>query len=640
MDQMEKKKKLLCLLFSYLSTIAFQMNLLETNIPGSFLAAYLKSFSTFSVLHFMLFLSLAVLYSFLFKQILSQIKVTGRDILYAGATGIFFALCIVIGTSIRGAESIYPLLCSPLQILKTATACIGYALLFGTIALSLFPAFQTGRICPTQTQSPLCRHKLFRFLDAHPFGATVLILCVAFLPYIVLSYPAFLMGDSQSIIPQGFNLSDAQSQYGQAKLLVLLDENVQLNGHHPIAYTLFVHGCLELGRAVFHSYNVGIFLVAMLQFFYMAIVVASMIQCLSELHVDLRIRIAVLAYFCFAPRVKSYVFLITKDVIYAYTVLFLIIQIIRVTYLPNEHRKWVKYSIYVLSLMVPFFRNEGKYVLLVWFAFLVLKMKKNRKLFAKALLLSMFAITLLNQVVMPYFKITPGSIREMLSLPFQQTARYVHYHPEEVTDRERDAIDRILGYEYLGDRYEPELSDPVKNSFNAHASKEDLKDYFAVWFEMFKKQPLLYLDATLENYYYFFFPDTASVDSYSYTWSETCMEVTNNLASSVGLDIHYPAIFHRARLLYESVRDTLFELPIINVFNRAATYIWLLLFLAAVLLWKKDVCTLFISIIPLLASLGVSLLGPCNGTYFRYVFIFTVVLPFALIIALCNFKQT
>lgn len=635
MDQMEKKTKPLCLLFSYLSTIAFQMNLLETNIPGSFLAAYLKSFSTFSVLHFMLFLSLVVLYSFLFKQILSQIKVTGRDILYAGATGIFFALCIVIGTSIRGAESIYPLLCSPLQILKTATACIGYALLFGTIALSLFPAFQTGRVCPTQTQSSLCKHKLFRFLDAHPFGATVLILCVAFLPYIVLSYPAFLMGDAESMIPQGYNLLD-----GQSKLLVLLDENVRLNGHHPIAYTLLIHGCLELGRAVFHSYNVGIFLVAMLQFFYMAIVVASMIQCLSELHVDLRIRIAVLAYFCFAPRVKSYVFLITKDVIYAYTVLFLIIQIIRVTYLPNEHRKCVKYSIYVLSLMVPFFRNEGKYILLVWFPLLIWKLKGNRKLFTKALLLSLATITLLNQVIMPYFKITPGSIREMLSVPFQQTARYVSLHPEEVTDSEREAIDQVLGYEWLGERYDPKLSDPVKNGFNPHATKEDLKNYFSVWYKMFKQRPFLYLDATLENYYLFFFPDTNPAFSYSYTWSEMCMETTNNTASSIGLDIHYPAIFHRARLLYESVRDTLFELPIINVFNRAATYIWLLLFLAAVLLWKKDVCTLFISIIPLLASLGVSLLGPCNGTYFRYVFIFTVVLPFALIIALCNFKQT
>lgn len=156
---------------------------------------------------------------------------------------------------------------------------------------------------------------------------------------------------------------------------------------------------------------------------------------------------------------------------------------------------------------------------------------------------------------------------------------------------------------------------------------------------MFKRRPLLYLDATLENYYLFFFPDTNPAFSYSYTWSGKCMANTNTICKAVGLDLHYPAALQNVRLRYESHRDTLSELPIVNVLNRSAPYVWLLLFLAIALLWKKDISLLFITVLPLLASLAVTLLGPCNGTYFRYVFLYAAVLPFVLVIVLCNLGQ-
>ncbi|MFQ9748440.1 MAG: hypothetical protein ACLRYY_05500 [Anaerobutyricum soehngenii] len=36
-----------------------------------------------------------------------------------------------------------------------------------------------------------------------------------------------------------------------------------------------------------------------------------------------------------------------------------------------------------------------------------------------------------------YYNIEPGGIQEALSLPFQQTARYVKEHEEEVTQEEK-----------------------------------------------------------------------------------------------------------------------------------------------------------------------------------------------------------
>ena len=90
-----------------------------------------------------------------------------------------------------------------------------------------------------------------------------------------------------------------------------------------------------------------------------------------------------------------------------------------------------------------------------------------------------------NNVLLPYFKIPNTSIREALSIPFQQTARYVKYHGDDVTEEERKIIDHILEYDTLAENYQPDLSDPVKNKYNKYTTREELKQYFKVWFKMF-----------------------------------------------------------------------------------------------------------------------------------------------------------
>ena len=76
----------------------------------------------------------------------------------------------------------------------------------------------------------------------------------------------------------------------------------------------------------------------------------------------------------------------------------------------------------------------------------------------------------------------------MLSIPFQQTARYVKTYNNEVTDKEKKAIDKILNYDTLASRYKVDISDPVKNEFNRYYKKEELNEYFRVWFKQFTKK--------------------------------------------------------------------------------------------------------------------------------------------------------
>ena len=211
-----------------------------------------------------------------------------------------------------------------------------------------------------------------------------------------------------------------------------------------------------------------------------------------------------------------------------------------------------------------------------------------------------------SKVILPYFKITPSSVRETLSIPFQQTARYVKEHENEVTNDEKKAIDKILGYDTLKDRYKEEIADPVKNEFNKYSTKEDLKNYFVVWFEMFKKHPLTYVEATINNTYGYFYPfSTKWYIYYKYT----------PIIKEHGIDYHYNNLTNLRTNL--SNYGNLFPyIPIIGLIVNIGFSNYLLIFMLFYLMYKKkykEMCYLFPSLVLTLVCIA----SPVN-TYFRY----------------------
>ncbi|MDE7201236.1 MAG: hypothetical protein K2O91_04835 [Lachnospiraceae bacterium] len=77
----------------------------------------------------------------------------------------------------------------------------------------------------------------------------------------------------------------------------------------------------------------------------------------------------------------------------------------------------------------------------------------------------------------------------MLSIPFQQTARYLLYASEDITEEEKAAVDAILPIDQIAAIYNPEISDAVKNQYRYNT--EGLKEYFKAWYSMFKKHPYI-----------------------------------------------------------------------------------------------------------------------------------------------------
>ena len=78
---------------------------------------------------------------------------------------------------------------------------------------------------------------------------------------------------------------------------------------------------------------------------------------------------------------------------------------------------------------------------------------------------------------------------------FQQTARYVKYHGEELTQYEYDTINLAIGMEDLAERYDPVFADPVKG-YTQKTDTIGYLTYFKVWISQGLKHPLTYWEAT------------------------------------------------------------------------------------------------------------------------------------------------
>ena len=102
---------------------------------------------------------------------------------------------------------------------------------------------------------------------------------------------------------------------------------------------------------------------------------------------------------------------------------------------------------------------------------------------------------------MKFTGIVPGGKREMLSIPFQMTARYVKEHPDDITEEESEVIDKMLYMETLAERYDPVSADPVKGfAFYEIHNTPDYLDYIRVWFRQGCRHPGSYVNAFFERF--------------------------------------------------------------------------------------------------------------------------------------------
>lgn len=493
-------------------------------------------------------------------------------------------------------------------------SAIGYFLIFSHLLKYIFKIFEKSFF-----KKNIKLRKIGLLFEKYPFITSLILILICWLIYVIAFYPAILTPDSSFQIRQFFGIWTKYNEYS-----VMIDNNILITNHHPIIHTLLLGSCLKIGHLLC-SDNFGLFLCSLIQIIFLSSVFSYSIKYLKKINISNRYRLIVLIIYALCPVFPMYAMTLVKDVIFAGFILLFITYLHKVII----HEK-INYAIYILILIGVFlFRNNGYHVLVFTFLLMFIFLCKRWKFILINLIFVVFCSLLYNKVVLPYFRITPGSIREVLSLPFQQMARYYKYYADEMTLKDLKTIDHILDISDLGKRYNPEISDPVKNKFNKFATNNDLTNYFKVWFKCFFKHPEVYLDATLNNTYGYFYPEKSSWYIY-YKFDKRIVQ--NNF------NYHYNHL-NGLRKLLSSMGHIFPNIPIIGLIVNIAINVWFLFIMLFYCLSKK----IYRNIVILLPAFGlvlVCILSPVN-CYFRYAlpYVFSMPIMFGLFIHLCQKKE-
>lgn len=138
----------------------------------------------------------------------------------------------------------------------------------------------------------------------------------------------------------------------------------------------------------------------------------------------------------------------------------------------------------------------------------------------------------------------------------------------------------------------------------------------------------------MNNLYGYFYPDGYTTKLYSYEESAEKMEKLNEDLEAFGTDFGYPETFRTLRNGLETLRETLFRLPVLSALNLSAFYIWLLLLWSFYCLRGRGQSRRDRLLItwPLLIVLLICMAGPAYGWYFRYMYSIVICLPAVILL--------
>ena len=521
---------------------------------------------------------------------------------------LLFAAFSVIGFCFAMDSTPERLYNSKMNLLKAAGAFCGYVLVFFAGLQGLFSSLakRRNKADGSPDGEP---HGYGGLLNRRPFQTAFLTLLLGYLPYMIASWPALFMGDCQTIIPQGFG-------------------NVPLTTHHPVPYTLFLCSVLRAGEALLNSWNAGAFAFAMMQtLFFFAVMAYSVQVLIRKAGCSWKWAVVLEVYYLVSPRISNCMFVITKDVWYAACLLLFGIALFCILQEGWSGKNTVQLALSTAGILV--FRKDGFYVLMLSFLVYLLFSRKLRKGMPVFLIAVLGLHLIFNQLIYPAAGIEKGSIKEMLSIPLQQTARCAKYLGDSLTEEEKDEILDLFYFdsiEEMGATYDPSLVDYIKFKFPEQVDGETLNRYLHLWAEMGMKYPATYLNAFINNYFEYVYPGCIFMQC-SYDWSETCFGRVNE---KTGSDFHYPEVLGSYRHGLETVRERVFETYPFRLINMPGMTTWFLLIWAFWLIYSRKTEHLMLAV-PLFVVMLICFASPCNGYYCRYQYPLLAYLPWAIL---------
>ncbi len=547
--------------------------------------------NAFGIIPFILMIVVAYFYYETNKK-----EIEKRAQKYSIIISALFSLTMIIGKSLMERSDMSLVIFDAFQILVSIIKLIGYGAIVYHLLMNLFYMLDNNAIHLQSENQEKCK------FDKHPVVYTMAMILILYIPYIIFFFPGSMNLDS---------LYQINQFYGTA----------EWNTQHPIISTIVYGTFMKIGTLLKNP-NLGLFIPNILQLIICITIISNMINYFYEITQNKKIRAGLILFFGFVPVWPINFYTEVKDIPFSIAILGMMFLLMK-SFLSKENLEKKDYILWALSLLVTlFFRHNGMHTIILCIPFIWLMIKNNKE--KKVLILiSIIAVVfsyITNMILMSCLHISKGSKKEVISVPLQQTASYVYFRNNELTQDEIETIDKIIEIDKVIENYDPETIDYVK-AYYKEPSTSELLEYFKVWFKMFFKHPDTYILATLNMNFGYIYPEWKEykdgIALYEITYSDTL--------DKNDLNLHYLDIFKNQRNTLEDLAYGTRSLPL-GIIYSCGTYFWLLL-IATIMLWYYGKKRELLPLIPLYTIILATLVSPINA-YVRYFIPLMVCMPF------------
>ena len=474
-------------------------------------------------------------------------------------------------------------------------AAIGYSLFFSSV-------FEMGwhYLKKTETKKERCfsvfNNISYIIFDKRPFLYPFLIICYFWAPYFISFFPGVLQWDAMTALRQYYGL-------------------LMWDNRHPIFGVLLMGYVMDIGK-YFGSDNLGCTIYVVLQYFLLSLTLAYNFVFFNKWNTNYYTRWCILLFFSIHPVFPTFVMTEVKDVIYYIAVLWLLFFFIDCF---ENYNKKLLLGITIASMFVCALRKEGICICVLLIAALLFFRSYIYKQWIKivvSIIIGCVLAVLLSDIVINYYHVKPAPIREALTIPVQQTARYIKYHRKDVTQSEWEDLKLVFGnnVQRIGNYYNPDISDPVKGKMVYNLSEKQMKAYLKVWSAHLFRHPGCYISAIVNQIYgYFYIPKEARYKTGDWK-SKNFIKGDGEYTPKINVtDNPKTNSFRNVMIKYISSWP---ELSLLSYLYHPATYTWLLIFGLSCLIRFRQYRYLFFYCIPL-TVLCVCCLSPVNA-FIRY----------------------
>lgn len=461
--------------------------------------------------------------------------------------------------------------------------------------------------------------KMARWIfEDHAFRGPFLIILLFWMPYIIAKFPGAAMPET---------LAEMRQYYWN-----------QINNYYPPFHTVVMSLIMELGNLL-GSYTLGFFLNQVIQLALLLSAFSYGFLLMKRWKTPCIFRYLALAVICIVQFFPMESTVVEKDIPYTACVLFLFLQLcelVRTMRAGEEYSRWKVLGMTLCCMGVACNRNEGFFLILASgismsiYAWRIL-WKQNRKKCARILTAVLMPVLLAagyERILLPALGVEENGPKEALSIPFQQTARYVRDYGYELTEEEEEILSRVLDGENLAELYDPVTSDPVKYTYHAE-STQDLLDYFGLWFRQLLKHPGNAVEATMNNTYGWFYQE-----GYAHNY----MMTSKIEGQDIRWEIAQPQALDGFRQVMERVAKFLSRVPVVNWFENSGFVSWMTI-LMAVFLAGSTRKKYLLPMVPLFVALLVCIAAPTFNYQVRYIMPLIFSVPFYPSIAVQSLKE-